>query len=106
MKHSCVYTRLFVFNILYTATVRGFHCAQGNYILPFPRNPSIGRVKYRFEFILSTLSAYPNNSRKASSTRLTGTTSIPFVAVCSKDLTLPSGIRMRLKPSFAASDTR
>lgn len=105
MKHSCIYTRLFVFNILYTRTMRGFHCAQGNYILPFPINPSIGRIKYRFEFIL-TLSAYPNNSRKASSTRLTGTTSIPFVAVCSKDLTLPSGIRMRLKPSFAASDTR
>lgn len=106
MKHSCVYTRLFVLNILYTRTMRGFHCAQGNYILPFPRNPSIGRIKYRFEFILSTLSIYPNNSRKASSTLLTGTTSIPFVAVCSKDLTLPSGIRMRLKPSFAASDTR
>lgn len=106
MKHSCVYTKLFVFNILYTATMRGFHCAQDNYILPFPINPSIGRIKYRFEFILSTLSAYPNNSRKASSTLLTGTTSIPFVAVCSKDLTLPSGIRIRLKPSFAASDTR
>ncbi len=38
MKHSCVYTKLFAFNILYTATMRGFHCAQDNYILPFPKN--------------------------------------------------------------------
>lgn len=32
MKHSCVYTKLFVFNILYTATMWGFSCAQNNYI--------------------------------------------------------------------------
>lgn len=32
MKHSCVYTKLFAFNILYTATMQGFHCAQDNYI--------------------------------------------------------------------------
>ena len=79
-------------------------------VIFFVHSCSYGYGKRVF-FLLATrwcvaqTACYANSSRRAASTLLTGTISMPGCRV-SSPLTLPSGMSMRVKPNLAASATR